>query len=651
MSNKGFTFLELLIVMGIMVLVAAMIWPVQRTLDDNQREKITWKKIQEIEDAILGHSEIVDSYDLDRSIGGYVRDMCQGQDLSQTDEWCDWPGLWEPGEPGESLGGKRGEFASDRFRWKTPFVKVGDPKKESMGQPRGLWTRQLNSVPLPSQRWQGPYITPPVTTNPALSRHFAENQDQYDDLHGHDREYFHLLQGQDQLLDGWNRAYRFFITDAGETFTIVSLGRDGQAEFPNSFENYDPGHPLNQDNIVYSLRFNKSEWQNILRSQRLRSRTVERLIIMTEDYMDRIVRALVGDAPSGPNTGYTGDLLDWPDLWNYVCRFDRNNTPSEPFPCNVCRDADNNIGYVGVTDCADYPEGEWEPAFNADDYTYGQPRGLWDQGDLADSGFGIGWRHAYHHKPENSSGSPDVTNEKEVLRDAWDRPLLFFKVEDNGKEHLMIVSAGESGSGVLHRADPNLDNFVFPQPEFAGNPETEFDDYLAKRKETFDLADYQPDFQDEIDGITYNNKDNIVRLVRLDDWQPGFMDLKVSLDVDLGGVTNQQDCEGHQVNDYQCRVYGLDGSPVYDDENFQADWIEDPDNPGQWLCQVDSLRFKFDDKTVTGTIISGGRYLVCWDSSDDKDDPELTDWNRIFSVFANPARIVDREILLKMSDF
>ncbi|WP_028575829.1 type II secretion system protein [Desulfonatronovibrio hydrogenovorans] len=654
MKPNGFTFLELLIVMGIMILVAAMIWPMHKTLDDTQRYKITMKKIQEIEDAILGHSEIVDSYDLDRSVGGYVRDMCQGQNLSQPDEWCDWPGLWEP-EGEEDLGGIRGFFDNGRFTWNS-FKKVADPGKESMGQPRGLWTRQLNTESISSQRWQGPYIKAPVTTNPALGRHFADNQDQYADLYVHDREYFHLLQGQDQLVDGWNRAFRFFLTNQGETFWIVSLGPDGQADFPADFKNYDPDLPLNRDNIVHSLRFDRSEWQNILASQRVRSRTVERLIVMTGDYMDRLVQALVGDSPAGPNTGYTGDMLAWPDLWNYVCRFE-SGVPGDPgpVPCGTCRNEEGETVVCGTLEAVHEAQGWWEnkwedPDFGGNsDYTYGQPRGLWDQDDLDGSEFGVGWRHAYHPKPENSSGSSDVRDRNEVLRDAWDRPLHFFKVEENGKEHLMIVSTGESGSGVFHI---NGNEFIFPQPEFADDPVTGFSDYLEKRTEPFNLAEYQPGFTGEIDGISHDNTDNIVRLVRLDDWKPGFMNLLVSLDADLNGVS-QVDCNSHvhESNDFSCRVYGLDGSPVFAEESFQTRWDEEED-----LCRVDSLHFKFDDKTVTRIIMSGGRYLVCWDSNQrnpgaEKLEPDTDDWNRIFSVFASPARIVDREILLKVSNF
>jgi prepilin-type N-terminal cleavage/methylation domain-containing protein len=53
-ANKGFTLLEVLIVVGIMALIAAMVWPMLGTLDDAQRHRITMEKMDAIEDALLG---------------------------------------------------------------------------------------------------------------------------------------------------------------------------------------------------------------------------------------------------------------------------------------------------------------------------------------------------------------------------------------------------------------------------------------------------------------------------------------------------------------------------------------------------------------------------------------------------------------------
>lgn len=658
-GNKGFTLLEVLIVVGIMAFIAAMVWPMLGTLDDAQRRRMTMDKMQAIEEALLGPEQGI--------LGGYVGDMCRPD---VPDSLCAWPELWEPDEVGSGgmdMDSERGAFDSGRFRWAKPFVPVADIQQESLGQPRGLWTRYLSGQDdadtLPEEHWLGPYLSPPVTGNPDLGKHFASNQDEYEQLSQFpgDRKAFHLLQGQNQLTDGWNRAFRFFISQ--EHFWMISLNSKHR-DLPLDFDITDyatcddleaEGYLCRRLSPAKGLEVDQaaSVWTSIRRHiirQSLGFTDPQQLIIKTEDQLDRIVRSLVGDAPAAPNTGYTADLLTFPDLWNFVCRFDRDEPgESDPVPCHVCRDEENNIGYVGVTACADYPEGRWEQEFNGDGYTYGQPRGLWDQGDLIDSQFGIGWRHRYHHKPGKSSGDPDINSAKEYLKDAWGRPLHFFMVRDNGKEHLMIVSTGESERGIFHRDDPAADDFAFPQPEFSGDL-TGFNDYLERHVETFNLADYQPDFTGEIGGVVYDNTDNIVRLVRLDDWQPGFMDLKVSLDADLDGLS-QTECTNHESNDYKCRVYGLDGSPAHREGSFETEWVKIQEDPEEYACRIkESLHFKYDDKASTDMIISGGRYLICWDSAE-KAEPDTDDWNRIFSVFANPARIVDREILLKMSDF
>lgn len=86
MKNKaGFTLLEMLVVITIMGLIAAMVWPVKGVLDDSQRGRVTHDRIDEIRRAILGHEQEVDPYDMGRVIGGYVGHMEA------------WPGLWEPG--------------------------------------------------------------------------------------------------------------------------------------------------------------------------------------------------------------------------------------------------------------------------------------------------------------------------------------------------------------------------------------------------------------------------------------------------------------------------------------------------------------------------------------------------------------------------
>ena len=600
--QSGFTLLEVLIVVGIMGLLAAMVWPMTGILDDDQRERITREKMEEIRQAILGHGQLVDSMDMDRVIGGYVRDM------------GGWPRLWEPGPPGAPLDGERGSFSSGgKFRWERPFVPVEDPDGGSLGQPRGLWTRQVSGNDdedtLSRDDWKGPYLTPPVSRNPAVGKHYAKNQEEYENLFDVDRAYFHLLQGDEQLLDGWNRAFRFFITGSPpETvFWIVSMGPSGVGTFSN-MEAYVPNSNANRDNIVKKLH--ESDWRATVESQRLRSRVTERLIFMTEDRLDRIVRALTGSSPAGPNTGYTGDFLDWPALYSHVCFLeDEVADCSEP-------------GATGVW------TSQWEPSpGESSPFRYGQPRGLWRQGSLPDSRYGLGWRHAYHEPPGNGE-------EEGLLLDSWDRPFHFFKVteEVNGLEveQFLVLSGGPSGA------------FEFPAGT-AGAPS------LENRTGPFSLADYDPGAE--------ANRDNVARVVRRSEWSPGFLSLE-NLRV--------RNLDLAQCGDLRCLMYGVVGAegqvvePLEDNHELISWSLVDVEGEGEeepfQECRPSVSRngnghfpVRYDDISVV-KLGSGGRYLVCWTGGGES--PAGNEgWWRIMSVHANPARIVSQDILLDADIF
>jgi prepilin-type N-terminal cleavage/methylation domain-containing protein len=460
-ETRGFTLLEVLIVVGIMGLIAAMVWPMRGILDDAQRERMTIKTMDSIVEAMLGHAQLKDPHDLRRVIGGYVGHLGK------------WPELYEPA--GTGLGGLRGAFVGDRFQWSRPFQKVPDTTRESLGQPRGLWTRHLSDQGAPeitSPDWKGPYLAPPVTRNPALGGHFAKNQAEYAALSPTDRTSFHLLQGGEQLTDGWDRAFRFFIIGVApdQTLCIVSLGPRGQGYADGFVQDCNPNSPQNQGKILRVLH--QRDWLAVREAQAWRSSSPQQLIFITQDQTERIVRALIGTSPSGPNTGYSGDLLAWPRLFQWVC----TGTP----PVCAWTDTWQDPNFPGTS----------RP------FNQGSPRDLWTQGALPSSRLGIGWRHAYLAPPEGKGAN-------EQLLDAWNRPYHFFRVWETiagqNQEQLMILSGGQGGT------------FAFS----------------VRAGGEFHLADYDPNHA--------ANQDNLVRIVRRSEWLPGFLRINQLI---IEGVTN-----------------------------------------------------------------------------------------------------------------
>lgn len=576
--TPGFTLLEVLIVVGIMGLIAAMVWPMRGILDDAQRKRVTIETMDAVVEAMLGHEQLKDPHTMSRAIGGFVGDLGQ------------WPELYEPA--GSGLGGLRGAFVGDRFQWSGPFQIVADPTRESLGQPRGLWTRHLTNQGAPeitSPAWKGPYLTPPVTRNPALGRHFANNQAEYAALNPTDRASFHLLQGSEQLTDGWNRAFRFFITADGQTFCIVSLGPRGQG-YPDGFvQDCNPNSPANQGKILRALH--RSDWQAVQAAQAWRSSSPQQMIFIVQDQMERIVRALINTSPSGPNTGYTGDLLAWPRLFQWVC----TGTPP------VCAWTDT-----------------WaDPLFpgTSRPFKHGSPRGLWQQGALPASRLGIGWRHAYLAPPEGSGAN-------EQILDAWNRPYHFFRVWETiagtDQEQFMILSEGQDGTS------------RFPsRPDRPGDP-------LGDPAGEFHLADYDPNHA--------ANLDNLVRIVRRSEWLPGFLRINQLL------VENVTNCA--QTRCSLCGVFNAAGNRADPVLHCGVDGTWDSGAQTWTIGGGGHPAFSFNDHTLS-RLVTGGRYLVCWvdlNGNDVPDPAESGGW-QIFHSFGHPAVMVQDLVRLNAAGF
>lgn len=393
---------------------------------------------------------------------------------------------------------------------------IGGLETENEGQPRGLWTRYVEALnsdkvsghPQPGEvegsDWKGPYLNPPIDENLKDALPFAQSMDEYNALEpmnhatgtppNHEtwedgsyatpalgelfdeKESFRLLQTDGRLADGWGRAFRFFITEdkdrpGGTIFWMISEGPDRGGKYPNKGscashawttdsedtmgKAYAPDDAYNQDNIVMKLF--SCEWEAVFEEEK-KEKEAE-----TRKQLEAIREAVAGEAPTGLNYGFTGDLCRLPNLFRW-----------EPGALSTWDDADGSDT----------------------SYTKGQPRELWtDRPNKADSGddvkgsaWGIGWRHRYLRDPGG-------LGEENRIRDAWGQGLLFFY--DTANESLLVLSRGADG------------RFDFGATTENTEP-VDFTEVLVN-------SDYDP--------LADENRDNVHIIVDKSDWAPGYFRL------------------------------------------------------------------------------------------------------------------------------
>jgi len=633
-DSTGFTLLEVLVVLTILGFLTAMVVPAMGVMDNRAREQETVKRMARIRRAMLGDPDRYDEKG-HRVIGGYVGDMRRWPELwearAEIRPKCGDPDWDDPAGPAAGLGQgpgydldpikafyrPSGRFVKGRWRWHTPYRKlenrpdnkdhIGGLETENEGQPRGLWTRyteDLNFIvkgasaevadyeppgKVEGSDWKGPYLNAPVDENLKDALHFADDGAAYAALepfwhnsgshNGHEtwedgsyttselgelfdeKESFRLLQNDGRLADGWGRVFRFFITqdkdrDDGTIFWIISEGPDYEGVYPNkgrcpshAWEDkpddtmgkaYAPDDAYNKDNIV--MKFFSYEWKAVFEEEK-KEKEGE-----TRKQLEAIRKAVVGEAPTGLNYGFTGDLCRLPKLFRWE--------PEAP--------------------------SKWDDADDSDaPYTKGQPRELWtDKPNKADSGdsgdkvdgstWGIGWRHRYLKEPVGSEN-------ENILRDAWGRELLFFHFHDAAQETLLVLSRG---------ADGKFD-FGSTNPE---NTEPEFP------TESVDTSGYDPS--------AAHNQDNLHVLIDHSDWTPGFFRLsKLTVLNATVNITKFSFFWGGEEVDVETKTA-----------------VEGEMKDGAWVVGGGTVPvLNYNNTTSSKTIVTGARYLVIWNDTDNTD--------------------------------
>jgi prepilin-type N-terminal cleavage/methylation domain-containing protein len=395
-SPFGFTLVELLLVIFILGLLAAMVTPLAGKSDELKRIRVTREYMETIRSALLGPRGRFD--DKGRPIlGGYVGDVGHLPELYVV-QWDGpkrrWKVTWDSGES-------------------EPVTASENASSESVS-PAGLWTDTLFPVEehsgsdeyqLDEANWQGPYLLEPYDER--------DNQifdyDEYSDTWAN-KELFESFETDGRLADAWGRNLAVYYTkkdgDYPKDMYFVSRGPDGKWDESSGILPHDPTGVGNRDNIVLSV--NSNEWESI--TEDMKNRTRERL--------QEIRRALVGDTPVGTNYGYTGQTCRWPDLYNW-----------------------------------DTATQKWTNSTGGNVYSIGQPRGLWDWDVI--SGMTPGWNHPGMTPFFSRYLEPPVYDAEELeedkLKDAWGEEIYLFRDSDNAT--MLILSKGPDRSFTYNGVD------------------------------------------------------------------------------------------------------------------------------------------------------------------------------------------------------
>ena len=644
--NRGFTLLEVLIVLFIVGMIAAMAVPAMGILDDRERERITRDKMEAIRRAILGPGDRFD--DQGRPVvGGYVGDLHA------------WPDLWEPrAEIGPNFSGTgwenpgsmsaglgqgpdytvdpdkvffrpSGRFVKGRWQWHRPYRKlyndttnnhdhIGGLETENEGQPRGLWTRFPEELPCdigthtapgedPGDAWMGPYIAPPMAENPSDSGHLARSDEAYENLPPVPKATWDPINLK--WLPSWEDGDYNPSGGLGEHFddreafrTLQTAGRltDGWGRALRFFITADPDHAGSTIFWILSEGPDKEGAYPTKGTCGGHAWSVDAADTMGQAYdedetynRDNIVLKLYS--------------RDWEAI--FTAEEEDKTAATEATLVRIRQalagecPAGPNTGFTG--DLACWPRlFRWEdngtPADPSDDrwddqsgtstaYTKGQPRGLWtgkpNAADAGDDLCASVWGLGWRHA---YIGAPTGSGADNLLTDAWGREILFFK--DDANDRLIVLSRGPDGK------------FDFATTN-AGK--TEPQDFV----EVLDVSAYDP-------GAAHN-ADNRYVVVTGGDWGPGFFRLLKFTVIDAYLAD-----PSHGTT--KARFFRADGAPVSGVDLLSPTVLSDEDGDlsiDDWAVGDGTPAdpaFDYDDTTVQKAA-TGARYLVFWNDADGND--------------------------------
>lgn len=642
-ASEGFSLLELMVVLTIMILLAAMVYPAAGMLNEQERRRITETKMTEIHRAIVGDPDRFDESGL-RIIAGYVGDMEAWPDLyeaaPQVKEGVTLPAPdFDPADssnPDVYYYRPSGTFAGKRWQWDYPFRKltddtahnndhIGGLETENEGQPVGLWTddpKGDNSEILDAGRWKGPYLFTPTDSKPEDSDHLAVNDEEYYDLepaygsgpvetwedgdyaptdldpgeYYDDKEKFRLMQTDGRLEDGWNRALRFFITAdpdhaGGTIFWIISEGPDREATYPAKGTcaatawTIDPNDTTGK---AYDPAADYNEDNVVMKIHSHEWKAVVDALNLrkrqqTEEQFTVIRRALIGESAEvngGFNSGFTGALCRWPALF----RWEDNGTPAIPGD-----DFWDNQDAGSVA------------------YTKGQPRGLWTDKPNTNTAVpadivadtlahpssvspGIGWSGAFLSTPINIGAD-------EKLVDAWGREVLFF--QDDGTDN--VLNTADDSLLLLSRGPDGKFDFYDTDTLPVGAPDGTAD-YLEPGSFTqaVDVSTYNPS---DTNG---HNADNVVMVIPAASWKPAWFTLEqFTVTSAVSGTTKGMFVYGYNsvTGSLQSTVYtaGTHGTLS------SGTWIMGAAAPGEAFLHT---------AATVSVACTGVRSLVLWNDTD-----------------------------------
>lgn len=255
-GQRGFTLLELIVVVSILGMLTALLLPGMARKDDAARRRDTDAAFEAIRQSILGPRGQTGP-DGRPYIGGYVGDMGELPRLYAT--------KWDPDEerwfvsyakPAEGSG-------KDGFTLAKPYgIDTGDDfavRTDAFAQPVGLWRQTMTgsdglSHPLVFPgKWHGPYIARPRDPYP------EDNPFAYGDGTGEEALLFVLRESEGRLHDGWGRSF-IVLTDeelkdsgAPRSLVFVSAGPDGDFDPEGLLDEAPDAKGPNADNIVYRI--------------------------------------------------------------------------------------------------------------------------------------------------------------------------------------------------------------------------------------------------------------------------------------------------------------------------------------------------------------------------------------------------------------